>query len=276
MTLAAITLGLLGLLVGSFLNVVIYRVPLNRSIVSPPSACGTCGHVVRWYDNVPVLSWLVLRGRCRDCGSPIAVRYPLVELGGAAFFVIVGLRFFPEIERATDAPSVVSAALALAAFLYLSAISLALAVIDLDTRRLPNVIVLPAYIVGLVLLGSASLVSGDPWAIARAGIGAIALGGFYLVLSLIRPGGMGLGDVKLAGALGVFLGWLGWDVLVVGGFAAFVLGGIFAASLLLARRTTRTSSVPFGPWMLGGAWVGILAGHEIAAVYLSWVGLGEA
>lgn len=270
----AIALGAFGSLIGSFLNVVVYRVPQGRSIVSPPSACGACGHPVRWYDNLPVVSWLVLRGKCRDCSSPISIRYPLVELGGAALFAIVALRFFPAIPAATSVSVAVAGGLALLAFLYLSAISLALALIDLDVHRLPNVIVLPAYVVGAVLLGASSVIAGDLGALARAGIGAVALGGVYLILAVARPGGMGFGDVKLAGVLGLFLGWLGWDALAVGALAGFILGGLFGVILVLARRATGKTGVPFGPWMLGGAWLGIIAGAPLASGYLSLFGLG--
>ncbi len=264
-----VLLGVFGALIGSFLNVVVYRVPLKRSVVSPPSACATCGARIRAYDNIPIVSWLVLRGRCRDCGSRISVRYPLVELGGAAFFVAVALLLVPRISAAATAPALVAAILALIAFLYLAAISLALALIDLDVHRLPNVIVLPAYIVGVVLLGAASVLSGDDGALLSALIGCVALGLVYLGLSLVVPGGMGFGDVKLAGVLGLFLGWLGWSPLVVGAFLAFVLGGVFGLILIAIRRGGRKTAIPFGPWMLVGAWIGIFAGAPIARGYLS-------
>lgn len=272
---AVLALGAFGSLIGSFLNVVVYRVPLGRSIVSPPSACGACGHEVRPYDNIPLVSWLVLRGRCRDCSAPISVRYPLVELGAAIFFVVVALRFVPAIAIGAGGAEVAAGIVSLVAFLYLAAISLALALIDLDVQRLPNVIVLPAYAVGAVLLGASSLLIGDLASLGRAALGTVILGGGYLLIALIRPGGMGFGDVKLAGALGLFLGWLGWDALAVGAIGGFVLGGLFGTALILLRRAGRSTGVPFGPWMLAGAWLGILAGHPIATWYLSLFGLGE-
>lgn len=264
--------GVLGLLIGSFLNVVIHRVPAGQSVVTPRSACPHCEHPIRWFDNIPVISWLLLRGRCRDCGGPIAVRYPLVELGTGVAFVLVALLFAPAVLRASGT-AVWGAALALLAFLYLAAISIALAIIDLDKQRLPNVIVLPAYLVGIALLVPAALLLGEPARLISAGVGLLALGCFYLALSLIRPDGMGMGDVKLAGVLGLFLGWLGWAPLLVGGFAAFVLGGLFGALLLVVRRAGRGSRIPFGPWMLLGAWLGVVAGEPAAAWYLSFVGL---
>lgn len=271
---AALALGVFGALIGSFLNVVVYRVPLGRSIVSPPSACGSCGRAVRPYDNIPLLSWLVLRGRCRDCASPISVRYPLVELGAAVLFFLVAVRFLPGFALVATTPSMVGNVLTIVAFLYLASISLVLALIDIDVHRLPNVIVLPAYIVGPALLGAASLLLGDTSGLVRGGIGLLALGALYLLLAVIRPGGMGMGDVKLAGVLGFFLGWLGWDALVVGAIGGFLLGGLYGVVLLAARRARAQDGVPFGPWMLGGAWVGILAGQPITTWYLSLFGLG--
>lgn len=271
----AAALAAFGSIIGSFLNVVVYRVPAGRSIVSPPSACGSCGHAVRAYDNIPVLSWLLLRGRCRDCGARISVRYPLVELGTAALFAVIAIRFVPPLLDPVAGVGIAAGVLALVAFLYLGAISLALALIDLDVHRLPDVVVLPAYGVGVVLLGTASLLAGDPAALGRAALGAVILGGTYLLLAVARPGGMGFGDVKLAGVLGFFLAWLGWDVLAVGALSAFILGGLFGLALIALRRADRTTHVPFGPWMLVGAWLGILVGAPVARAYLSLFGWGE-
>src|SRR5690606_7163607 len=145
------------------------------------------------------------------------------------------------------------------AFLYLAAISLALALIDLDTRRLPNVLVLPMYAVGAVLLTASAALSGSWAALASAGVGMAGLGLAYLLLAVVRPGGMGMGDVKLAGALGLFLGWLGPETLAVGAISGFLLGG-GAGVVMLLRGAGRRASLAFGPWLLAGAWVGILAG----------------
>ncbi|MGV3714225.1 prepilin peptidase [Pseudolysinimonas sp.] len=265
-------LGAFGTLIGSFLNVVIYRVPRGRSVVSPPSACGACGHAVRGYDNIPLISWLVLRGRCRDCSAPISARYPLVELGAGLFFLVVALAFVPGLDLAAPAPVLIAAIVRLVAFLYLAAISLALALIDLDTYRLPNVLVLPAYAVGGVAVLATALLTGDLVTLLTAVLGAVILGGIYLILALVKPGGMGFGDVKLAGVLGLFLGWLGWGPLAVGALAGFLLGGLFGIVLLLAGRG-RKAKIPFGPWMLAGAWLGILLGDPIATAYLGVLGV---
>jgi leader peptidase (prepilin peptidase)/N-methyltransferase len=271
----AILIGGFGLLIGSFLNVVVYRLPLKRSLASPPSACGACGARIRSRDNVPVLSWLVLRGRCRDCDVRISARYPLVELGTAVFFGLVAWWAWPDLPPVGIGASsaTVASALVLSAFLYLAAVSIALALIDLDTHRLPNPLVLPGYVVGAALLGTAGILAGDYAALVRGGLGLVILGVAYLVMALAYPGGMGMGDVKLAGVLGLFLGFLGWGELVVGAFAAFLLGGLYALGLLVTRRATRKSGIPFGPWMLAGAWVGIFWGAQLWDGYLSLVGI---
>ncbi|WP_460525965.1 prepilin peptidase [Conyzicola nivalis] len=264
--------GVLGAVVGSFLNVVIYRVPRSLSVVSPPSACPACGAPIRRRDNVPVLSWLLLRGRCRDCAAPISPRYPIVEALTTAFFVVVAVAFNPFVSG-TPATALVSGVLVLVAFLYLAGISIALAAIDLDTHRLPNAIVLPAYAVGIVLLGAAAWASGDLEPLLRAVAGAAILFAFYFLLAFAYPGGMGFGDVKLAGVLGLFLGFLGWQQLIVGVAAAFILGGVLGVLLIAIGKATRKSGIPFGPWMLAGAWVGVYAGAPIVDGYLSLVGL---
>lgn len=257
----AIIIGFFGCLVGSFLNVVIYRIPLKRSIVSPPSACAGCGTQIKSYDNIPVFSWLLLRGKCRTCKSKISMRYPIVELSTGIVFGVVAWKFHG------------SANSLILAFLYLAAVSIALALIDLDTHTLPNRIVIPSYFVGVILLGATTLISGNYSGILRALVGMGLLGLFYFALALIYPGGMGMGDVKFAGVLGLFLGYLGWSVLLVGAFSAFVLGGFFALALIVLRRAKRTSGIPFGPWMLTGAWVGVFFGTSIVQHYFSIFGL---
>ncbi len=246
--------GVLGLAVGSFLNVVIHRVPRGESLVRPGSHCPECRAPVRRRHNVPVLSWLALRGRCADCAAPISVRYPLVEAGTAALFVAVTAHF----GLAPELP----------AFLYLAAVAVALTMIDIDVHRLPNAIVLPSYAVAAVLLFGAAALDSDWGAVVR-GLAAMALLLLaYLALRLAYPGGMGLGDVKLAGLLGLYLGWLGWTWVAVGGFAAFLLGGVVGIGLLATRRAGRKTRVPFGPAMLAGALLAVFAAPAIADWYL--------
>ena len=264
--------GLLGLAIGSFLNVVVYRVPAGRSL-TPDSACPKCGTAIRKRDNIPVLSWLLLRGRCRGCAEPISARYPLVEAGTAIAFLLVTARFGPALVGATTVQDAVGAALELVAFLALTAFTIALALIDLDTKRLPNAIVLPALLAGILLLGAAAIVRGDVAALIGAAIGGAALFLFYFLLAVIKPGGMGFGDVKLSAVLGLYLGFLGWGNLLVGVFAAFLFGGVFGLALIAARRAGRRTQIPFGPWMILGAWVGVFAGGFIADLYFGAVGV---
>ena len=261
-----VVVGILGLLVGSFLNVVIYRVPIGKSIVTPPSACPACDARIKPWDNVPVISWLVLRGRCRTCSARISVRYPIVELLSGLLFAAVALRFSQPLDIPTAA--LVATGILLVAYLYFAAISVALAAIDLDTHTLPNAIVLPAYAVVAALLVAASAVYGDYSQLVSAAIGGAAMFVAYLAMALVYPGGMGFGDVKLAGVLGLLLGFLGWGTLIVGAFAAFLLGGLFGVALLVFRKAGRKSGIPFGPWMLAGAWLGIFIGERIWNGYL--------
>jgi leader peptidase (prepilin peptidase)/N-methyltransferase len=272
-TVAVLVAGGFGLLIGSFLNVVVYRVPAGISIARPASACPSCSTPIRRRDNVPVVSWLALGGRCRDCRTSISARYPIVELATGLFFVLVAARLWPLTVVPTEALPLVSRLLSLIAFLWLAGASVALAVIDLEHHRLPNAIVLPSYAVGGALLAASSILVGDWEAIVRAAIGLASLFAFYLIAALSYPGGMGFGDVKLAGVLGLYLAWLGWGEFAVGAFAAFLFGGLFAVVLLVTRRVHRTGGIPFGPWMLAGTWVGVFAGGTVATAYLTLLGL---
>lgn len=150
---------------------------------------------------------------------------------------------------------------ALPAFLVLGAVGVVLSTVDLATKRLPDALVLPSYVAGLVLLGLAATVERDGAPLLRALLGMVALFGLYLVLALINPAGLGFGDVKLAGVLGLHLAWLGWDVLLTGALAGFALVALVALGLLAARRVSRSSALPFGPFMLTGALLGIVAGQ---------------
>src|SRR5437899_984383 len=242
--------GVVGLLIGSFLNVVIYRVPQGQSVVRPRSHCPGCNTQIAWYDDIPVVSWLVLHGRCRTCHEPISLRYPAVELLTAVVFALLALKFGASWE--------------LPAFLYLAAVGIALAVIDLDTKRLPNILTLPSYAVGGVLLLLPAVLD-DRWGdYARAWMGAVALFAFYFLLAFIYPAGMGFGDVKLAGLLGLYLGWLSWGAVVVGGFLGFLLGAVVGGALMIGRKAGRKTAIPFGPFMIAGALLAVFFGSVIS------------
>jgi leader peptidase (prepilin peptidase) / N-methyltransferase len=249
---------LLGLIVGSFLNVVIWRVPRDESVVSPPSHCPGCAAPIRPRDNIPVVSWLLLRGRCRDCGTPISARYPAVELLTGAVFVAVAWRVGVDLAQY----------IALVAFLVLAAVGVAQALIDFDTRRLPFRVTNVAWVTGLVVLLAATLADGHWWPYIRALIGMAALYELYDVLAFLRPRDMGQGDVHLAGPLGLFLGWLGWSSLAVGAFLGFFIGGLGGLALIAARRAGMKSKIPYGPYMLAGALVAILFGQQLGGLYV--------
>jgi leader peptidase (prepilin peptidase)/N-methyltransferase len=186
----------------------------------------------------------------------------MVEAGTAVLFVALAIRF----------PVGSEAAWALPAYLYFGGLVVVLTVIDLANRRLPDAIVLPSYPVAALLLVAASWGLGDWSALVRGLVGGVILWTVYFLLMVVRPGGMGFGDVKLAGLIGIYLGWLGWGALVVGAFAAFLLGGLFAVVLLVARRAGRSSRIPFGPWMLLGAVIGVGVGEAAWAAYLDLIG----
>ena len=252
MILAAVVL--FGLAWGSFANVLIARVPGGEDWVREPSHCPRCGHAIAWHDNVPVLSWLWLGRRCRHCRTRISGRYPVVEILVAGLFVVVygvfGLTFL---------------ALAMA---YLALISVVLAAIDLDVYRLPDAIVLPAYPAIAVMLTADAALAGEWWPLVRGTIGAFALAGFYFVMLVINPKGMGLGDVKTAGVLGLALAYLGWAQLGVGAFFGPMIGGLFVIVALIRGRVTRKSRVPYGPALIAGAWVGVFGGSALFGAYV--------
>jgi leader peptidase (prepilin peptidase)/N-methyltransferase len=200
----------------------------------------------------------------------------VVELITGLVFAAVAVWILPRIGVvvAAGAPADgVAISLELAAFLYLAAVGIALLLIDLDTHRLPNALVVPSYAVALVLFASASILTADFERLLTAALGGIILFVFYFAMAFAFPGGMGFGDVKLAGALGLYLGWVGWGALAVGAFGAFLLGGLFSIGLIVLRRAGRKSGIPFGPWMIAGAFVGVFFGQDLAMAYLRLTGL---
>ncbi|MBA2763249.1 MAG: prepilin peptidase [Thermoleophilaceae bacterium] len=242
-----VLIGVLGAAIGSFLNVVIHRVPLEESIVSPGSRCPHCGHAVRSVDNIPVLSWLILRGRCRDCSSPISVRYPAVELLTAICFVAIAVIDGIDLDLLLELPFV--------------AMLIAVAFIDLDHRIIPNRIVYPIIVYALAMTAIVApdqLVEG-----LIAGAGAFL---FLFVMAVAYPSGMGMGDVKLAGAMGLFLGLSVLPAML----AAFLFGSLVGVGLLIRHGSeARKRQVPFGPFLALGSLVGLLAGPALIELYAS-------
>lgn len=253
-------LGVLGLVVGSFLTVVVDRVPAGLSVVGPRSACASCAHPIRPRDNVPVASWVLLGGRCRDCSAAVPVRNPVIEAATGLLFAALAAAYGP--------------VAVLPALLYVAAAGIALALIDLDSHRLPDAIVLPLYPVVGALLALAGLATADPPA-ARALLSAGAWLAVYSSLRwLTRGRAMGLGDVKLSGVLGLLLGWLGWGPSLVGLFGGFVVGSVVGVVLLSSGRVTRGMPIAHGPFMLVGVAAGVFAGEPLWQAYLRCVGLG--
>lgn len=254
---AVLATGLLGLAIGSFLNVVIHRVPRDESLVEPGSRCPTCATPIKARHNVPVVSWLLLRGRCAYCAAPISARYPLVEAGTAALFMAITLRF--------------GLSLQLPAYLYLAAIGVTLAMIDFDVRRLPDSIVLPSYVVSVLLLMPAGAVEVDWWPAARALCGMAALWAVYFALALAYPSGLGFGDVKLAGLLGLYLGWLSWNAVLLGAFGGFLVSGVGGAALLATGRGTRPGPqqavLPLGPCLIAASGLAVFVAAPIGEWY---------
>ena len=237
--------GLFGAVIGSFLNVVAHRVPLGESLVSPGSHCPHCDAPVKPYDNVPVVSWLVLRGRCRNCGVPISPRYPLVELLTAIVFAaVVAARGFDD-DLVLELPFV--------------ALLIALAAIDLDHRILPNKIVYPMAAYGVI--ATLLVDRGDLAENLIAGAGAFA---FLLLAVIAYPRGMGMGDVKLAGAMGLYLG-----LSIIPALLAAFLSGSVVGVVILAREGAagRKKAVPFSVFLALGGIVGVLAGPELIDAY---------
>lgn len=237
---------MLGMVVGSFLNVVIYRLPRRESLVRPASHCPSCGNPVRWYDNVPVFGWLVLRGKCRDCRQRIPVRYPLVEALTGIAFLLCFLRF------GVDWPLLV-------AWAFVAAL-VAIAFIDYDHMIIPDKIVLPGALVGL--MASISVNPQDWWKYLAGSAGAAA---FMFALAMIWPNGMGFGDIKMAAFMGAVLG----SGVIVALFAAFFIGAVAGIVLMAMHKRTRKDAIPFGPYLAVGAVVGVFVGQTLLHSYLA-------
>ena len=242
-----------GLIFGSFLTVAIHRVPAGESLVRPRSRCPSCGTPLRNVDNIPVVSWVLLRGRCHSCGARISAVYPVTELACGALFVAVALVY--------DDPWQV---ILLAPF---CGLLVALSVIDLRHYRIPNVLVYPGVLVSAAFIVLADLAGGHLDALWGL-LGFLAYGVGLLVVALIAPKGMGMGDVKLAGLIGLVLGSVGLDLVAVAAGTGILLGGV-GAIVALAVGASRKTRVPYGPFMAAGALIAVFFGSAIADAYLS-------
>jgi leader peptidase (prepilin peptidase) / N-methyltransferase len=239
--------GVLGLILGSFLNVVAYRLPRGESLAHPASRCPGCDTLIKPYDNVPVISWLLLRGRCRSCGTKIAWRYPLVELSTAVLMALTVIVIGPNEDVWLGLAFVV--------------LLVPVTVIDIDFRIIPNKLMLTGTVVALAIL-----VLTQPDALPEHLIAAFAAGGFLLIAALAYPAGMGMGDVKLAFVMGLFLGREVGVALLAGLLAGSVIGIAIMARKGVAEG--RKTAIPFGPFLAFGGLVGLLAGEPIVDWYL--------
>ncbi|CAG7601109.1 prepilin peptidase [Leucobacter soli] len=268
--------GILGLILGSFLNVVILRVPRGESLF-PGSRCPKCGRLIRAWQNVPVISWIVLGGRCARCRERISLRYPLIELATGAIFAGVAWWLVSAFGWPGDETlPAIAWWLTVIAYFWFAAAGIALTVIDVEHHRLPDSIVGPAFIVVGVALAAAALLSADgpEWPrLIWAAVGAAGLFLLYLIIVMVTPNGMGGGDLKLAPVTGIVMGFIGWGALAVGAFAGFALGAVFGICLIIMGRAKRRSPIPFGPFMLLGAWIGIIWGERIMQAYLVLFGI---
>jgi leader peptidase (prepilin peptidase)/N-methyltransferase len=236
-----------GLLVGSFLNVVAHRLPRGESLVRPRSRCPECGTQLRAIDNIPVISWLALRGRCHHCGASISARYPIVELVTGALYIAV-------VASQDDAVRIVLG-------LLLVTVLVPITLIDLELRIIPNIITGPAALAAVVAIAAL-----DTDFLPEALIAGAAAGGFFLIAAILYPRGMGMGDVKLAGMLGLYLG----RAVAPAIFIALIAGVVVGAAVIARKgaKEGRKTAVPFGPFLALGGVIGFFAGEDIVNAYL--------
>lgn len=233
-----------GVIIGSFLNVVIYRLPKKESLVRPSSHCPQCGKPIHWYDNIPIVSYLLLRGRCRRCQQPISLRYPLIEFLNGSLYVAAGLKFGAEWEL-------------LPALLFISVL-IVIFFIDLDYYIIPNVIVLPAAAIGL-----AAMLAIDPDRWLELLLAGVISAAFFFIIVMVFPRGMGMGDVKLVLMMGFYLG----KTVLVALFIGFLTGALTGVALMAAGVKGRKSQIPFGPFLAIGALIALFYGSWIIDMY---------
>jgi leader peptidase (prepilin peptidase) / N-methyltransferase len=249
--------GVLGLIFGSFATVVAHRAP-RRASLGGRSRCPGCGSVVTAAENIPVLSYVVQRGRCRHCAAPISLRYPIIEATTGLLFALSVWRF-----------GVSAAAVVFAAFFWVLVV---LSAIDLEHRLLPNRIVLPSLALGWAGLIGLALAGGQTDRLADAAVGAACFGGFLFVVASIYPAGLGFGDVKLALVLGSFAGYAGAPgVVLVGMFLSFLIGSVLGVATIAVRGGGRKTAVPFGPSLALGTVLAILFGRPLFDAYLNYL-----
>lgn len=245
---------ILGAVVGSFLNVCIFRLPKQESVVFPPSHCGNCDYLIRWYDNIPILSWLFLRGSCRRCGARISLQYPLVELLNGLLSLALFLKFGPTFFFVM--------------FFALCSALVVITFIDLEHQIIPDVITLPGIVIGFAL----SFFTGFGW--LQSLIGILAGGGSLFLVAygyhlLTKRDGMGGGDIKLLAMFGAFFGWKGVLFII---FASSLIGSIVGITIMLLQKKDSTLAIPFGPYLATAAVIYIFYGPRLIYWYLNMGG----
>jgi leader peptidase (prepilin peptidase)/N-methyltransferase len=247
-----------GAALGSFATVLDARVPDGLSIVRPPSKCPNCGHTLRWHENIPILGYLILGGKCAGCKQPISRKYPLIELSTAFLFM---LSFTPGPDPKFGIGNFALAAMAV--------ITVPLILIDLRLHRLPNALTYPTAVFLLALLLIGPFAGGSWQQSLNVLLQGLVPAASLLAIGLLSRGGMGLGDVKLAAIMGWSAGWFGLAATVTGFASAFLLGGAYAVIVLVTRKGSRKSAIPFGPFLLAGFWIAFAGGNLLQNVVLS-------
>ncbi len=249
-----VAVAVLGVVVGSYLGLVADRLPRHEPTSHGRSHCDTCGVELRWFELVPIVSWLAVRGRCRGCGVPITAVPLVVEIVTGAGYAAMAARFGWHVE--------------LAAFLVLTSALVVLSVIDLRTHRLPRQVIYIAAALGAPILVVAALIDDEPERLLWAGVGAAGAVAFFLALYLGWKGAMGDGDVRLAGLLGLFLGWIGPMHVPVGLFLGFLAGALAGVAAMARGKGGRKTMLPFGPFMAVGAFATIIWGRQLIDAWL--------
>jgi leader peptidase (prepilin peptidase) / N-methyltransferase len=248
----------LGLIFGSFGTVAAYRIPRRETIVTGRSKCPHCGRQITALENIPVISYLALRGKCPGCKTSISIRYPLTELATGILFALAVAKFELSVT-----------AVVYAAFFWVLVV---LTVIDLEHKLLPNRIVYPTFIAGWIGLVAAVLIDGEAARLKSAALGAVVFGGFFFLVAFIYPAGMGGGDVKLAFVLGTFVGYAGGvGAVLVGMFLSFLLGGVIGIIAMGFSGKGRKTQIPFGPFLALGSVLAVFVGERIADAYVDFL-----
>lgn len=254
MILLKIIIGIYGLIIGSFLNVLIYRLPRDENIAWPGSHCTSCGHKLSWYDNIPLFSYIFLRGRCRYCRDKISIQYPLVEATNAIIYILLFLSFYS------------GSKLDFVFYAMISSVLVTIAFIDLKEQIIPDSLVLTVLGISIIQKALAHYLDGITFPLMNSILGLLIAGGIFLLIVFFSGGGMGGGDVTLIGALGFILGV---RLIFLNIFLSFILGAVISIFLLATRIKTRKDPIPFGPFIILGFFITLFMGNELLSWYFN-------